>query len=246
MNVECARGLSAALDCFNLGTLLRPMIQDLKTSLDLLLRALNLRSEIKQIKNRRELIFDLLTAYFCLLQVVENGNDILTVLGAESAKRIIEMPEDERSKFTSHVYSLLITQTLLLTRITRLMHEQPILELLDPNFNHNLDTLTNKKLVLVGAMHASLRPLLIFDTNPTDQEVSAYGIETATLLYRARMIIRTFAGGSEASGAYELASKNLDEIKDGSERLRIIITEISTLEEQIELAKEAEKRARVG
>ena len=51
------------------------MFQEVKTAVDIVNSALDLRAKIVRRKRKQELLLDLLTFYFCLNRLIKNGYD---------------------------------------------------------------------------------------------------------------------------------------------------------------------------
>ena len=107
------------------------MLQYLKTAVDILLQGLNLHLDVVKKRSRNKLLLDLLTFYHCLSRIVDNGADLLSLTSKKSLGQIMTLPSEERSKFASRVYQVLLTQRLLLRKLSDLIYRQPIFDLLE-------------------------------------------------------------------------------------------------------------------
>lgn len=75
------------------------MFRDIKTGVDILQKALDLRSEIIRRKRKRRLLLDLLTFYFCLYRVVETGRELLSIAGEEPLRKVMSLLPEQRLTF---------------------------------------------------------------------------------------------------------------------------------------------------
>jgi hypothetical protein len=206
------------------------VIKDVKTVVDTLLSALNLRSEILQRKRKRKLILDLLTAYYCFSHIVKNGKDLLSIAGEEPIRRVTEMPEAARLKYGSSVYSMLLTQRLLLMKLDKLIKGQPIMELFDPKLKQDIEDLNRSKGMGLIAAASDLETYFwgerkYDDFILSDKETATYGRELAKLRYQANMITLILSGRSRIINI-EAAQNNLNALEEAANSLRLKISEL--------------------
>ncbi|HEX8143888.1 MAG TPA: hypothetical protein VF553_14915 [Pyrinomonadaceae bacterium] len=219
------------------------MFQELKTGVDILQSALDLRSNFIKRKRRRELLFDLLTFYFCLSRLIQNGRELLSVAGREPLKKIMALPTEERLKFSSKVYALLLTQRLLLRKLSRLIQGQPVMEIFDPALKDELQKLIGWKDKGLLAVGSTLEFYFLLDGRPSRDEIESHGEELARFQYQASVVSIVLSGRSRKVLNMRSILRNLESLEEAGERLRAKINELFTNEEQLEFVKKAKKVA---
>lgn len=222
------------------------MFQELKTAVDIVNSALDLRSKIVRRKRKRELLLDLLTFYFCLNRLIENGYELLSVAGREPLKRAMALPPEERLKFSSKVYSLLLTQRLLLGKLSELIYAppmQPMMELFDASLKGELQQLINSKERGLLSIGAALEFYFIFGNKPLPDEVEKYEEEIAKFRYQADIVSITLSGRSRKVINIKSIKNNLENLRAAGERLHTKINELYSQDEQIEFVKKAKEIA---
>jgi hypothetical protein len=222
------------------------MFQELKTAVDIVNSALDLRAKIVRRKRKRELLLALLTFYFCLNRLIENGYELLSVSGREPLKRVMTLAPEERLKFSSEIYSLLLTQRLLLGKLSDLIYAppmQPMMELFDASLKRKLQKLVNSKERGLLSIGAALEFYFVFGDRPLPREVEKYGEEVAKFRYQTDIVSITLSGRSRKVISIKSTKSNLESLSEAGEKLRERINHLFTKDEQIEFVKKAEKVA---
>ncbi len=234
-------GLIRALACFFCLKVKILMIQYLKTAVDILLKGLNLHLDVISKRNRNKLLLDLLTFYHCLSRLVENGDDLLSLTAKKSLEQVMLLPAEERSSFASRVYQVLLTQRLLLRKLSDLIYKQPIFDLFDSNLKSRLEELIGSKEKGLLSIAADLEMYLIFGMHPS-RLLDTPEKELAHFRHQAGIVRDVFSEDSEIIDV-KLAKKDLKKLRDANEKLRLKINELFTLDEQLKYVKKAKKIA---
>ncbi len=219
------------------------MFKELKSGVDILHSALEIRSKIIKRKQKRQLRNDLLVFYFCLSRLIKNGRELLSVAGREPLKRIMALPSDNRLKISSDVYSLLLTQRLLLRKLSNLINGQPIMELFDSSLKEELQNLVNSKEKGLLSIGAALEFYFLLGGKPAYREIESHGEEIARFRYQTGIVSITLSGSSKKVMNVRSIKQNIENLKEASERLREKINELFTSDEQMEFVKKAKKVA---
>ncbi len=222
------------------------MLQEVKTLVDVVNSALDLRATAARRKRKREFLLDLLTFYFCLNRLIENGHELLSVVGREPLKRAMALPPEERLIFSSKVYSLLLTQRLLLGKHSDLIIAppmQPMMELFDAPLKRQLkDLLGSKERGLISS-GAALEFYFIFADKPRPGDVERYGEEGAKFRYQSRIVSIALSGESRKIISIKSTKRNLENLREVGERLHGKINDLFTEDEQIEFMRKAKEVA---
>jgi hypothetical protein len=219
------------------------MFRELKTGVDILQQALDLRAAVIRRKRRRELLLDLLTFYYCLIRLVKNGRELLSLAGEEPLKTIMSLPPEETLQFSSKVYSLLLTQRLLLGKLSDLIYGQPIVEIFDAMLKAELHKLVNSKERGLLAVGAALEFYFMFGGKAYGADVEKHGQEIANFRYQSSIVKEVLYGNTRRVVNVNSATKNIDRLETAAEKLRQKINELFNLDEQLEFVKKAEEIA---
>ena len=127
---------------------------------------------------------------------------LLTVAGWYPLKRVMTLSPEERLKFSSKVYALLLTQRLLPGKLSDLIYAppmQPMMELFDSSLKRELQQLVDSKERGLLSIGAALEFYFIFGDRPLPRQVEKYGEEVAKFRYQADIVSITYRAGRERS-----------------------------------------------
>lgn len=214
--------------------------------LNTLLEATSRLSKAVDQRRRRDAICDLLASCLIAQEIVQNGQAILNVVGPDPVRKITEMPESQWSGFGSECLRLLGSQVDRLIALSELLHDAPVLGILDSTLKRDLDTLIGDKNEGLMAIAAPLGFYLHMGAFPEEADITRYGEKLACLRYQSSLFELLFSGS--ASGAQptidlDSARANLDGLNAAAERLRTRVLGLASQEEIVVLANRAKERA---
>jgi hypothetical protein len=161
--------------------------------------------------------------------------------GKKSLEQVMLLPREERSSFASRVYQVLLTQRLILRKLSDLFYKQPIFDLFDSNLKRRLEELIGSKEKGLLSIGAALEMYLIFGMHPS-RPLDTPENELAHFRYQASIVSEVFSEDSEIIDV-KFAKKELKKLRDANEKLRLKINELFTLDEQIKYVRKAKKIA---
>jgi hypothetical protein len=219
--------------------------------LEVLLKAVSKGLDVKDQRRRRETIRDLLAASIVAGDIVSNGKALLEMAGIDPVQKVTEMNEAERRPYASQCLQMLRQQMNRLESLSRLLEDAPVIQLLDAQLKRELDAIIGTKQEGLMSIAAPLGIYLGLGAFPDDNDEKQYGTEIACMRYQAEVMFVVLAGNRNGGDPHAdvhidipSATANLNELQAAADRLQKRVGELTTTEEVIILAKDAEKRAR--
>jgi len=219
---------------------------DLLTKLvDILLRGAEHRERVARSHRRTELLLDLLTVYFILLEIAKTGDRLVGLAGDDPILRVSSMAMDDANKWLVECKYLMWGQRNNLGRLGDLLLYEglPVLDILDPNLRAELLAIVGSKEKGLFAIGAALEIYMTFGAIPTDEEVRTYGGAIAGLRYGAEILESLLSSPGTPLEARKVIAE-LDVLRRETERLRGQIVALCSSDELLILAAQAERRAK--
>jgi hypothetical protein len=201
-------------------------------------------SKFRRASRREEVLLDLLTSYFILLDIGDCGSELIELGGEDPVQRVSSLSENAAHDWVMKCRSLLWRQRNNLHRLGEILLYKglPILDVLDAGLLHQLAATIGSKASGLFYLGAVLEMHFLWGAMPEQAEVELYGEELAT--YRnSASLIETLLSTDGTSGGIERAIRDLNELKENAERLRTHVVGLCSADDLMELSARAKLRA---
>jgi hypothetical protein len=215
--------------------------------LDTLLKAARRISDGLDQSKRRNAIRDLIAVSLLANEIVRDGKSLLKRAGSDPVGKVTQMNAEERWAYARECCGLLSEQLDRLRRLSGLLDDAPLLEILDANLRCELDSIIGSKEEGLLAIVSPLGIYLTLGPLPDDAEVEKYGMELARMRYQADIVLCLLTNQDASVNSrieLDVAVANLNELSNASKRLLDHINGVASREEIVLLTKAAQERAR--
>lgn len=223
------------------------MFEGLAKLLDTLLKAARQIGDGFDQRKRRNAIRDLLAVSLLANDIVRNGDSLLKLAGSDPIKKVTEMNSDERRTYAGECCRLLGEQLDRIRRLSGLVHDTPLIEILDADLRRELDAVIGTKGEGLMAIVAPLGVYLTLGPLPSNAEVERYGMDLARMRYQADVLLCALTrhdAGAETQIDMNSVVANLNSLSDASKRLLDKVSAVASQEEIVLLTKGARERLR--
>ena len=189
---------------------------------------------VRSRKRRDETISELLYVYFALLDVVQDGRALLTLMKGKPREALKTVTIQDRPRYAQKYQEAILNQGARLCAISGKLSNQEILAFADPSFQNRLNELVGYKFDRVKTLHAVVSGLVVstmFAIPTEDQDLIS--LVQSMYLDRKGKPLR-----------FSVAKKELDDLENGLKELREICARFASSENLLCLSKAARARSR--